>query len=155
MHEGHPVSTVSQIYHDQIYSTYTVSSPVFVPFFSQDALNMLCSYTVSLYMCIYMPPEHNLGSTHFGEQTSSLSSLVPEPWVGTQHCHMVATQVCPVSSVCSLGHRWIPAQKNGGSLCPFFTLISVSSNTWHIKSHAFGLHEWCRDTKTSITTALL
>lgn len=88
------------------------------------------------YVHIYASTANNLGSANFGEQTNSLSHLVPQPWVETQHCHPVVTQVCPVSSVCFLGHHWIRAQKNWGSV---FSSISVNSNTWHMKIHAFGL----------------
>lgn len=71
-----------------------------------------------MYVHLYISPE--LG---FGEQTHSLGSLVPQPWVWTWCYHWVATQICPISSECSLGHQSIPAQENGDSLCPFLTSI--------------------------------
>lgn len=119
-----------------IHSKFTYVCAEFFPGCLKHAVHLHSKFS---YVHIYASRANNLGYTDFVEQTKSWSSLVPQPWVRTQHCHPVVTQLCAVSSVCSLGCHWIPVQKNGGSLCPFFTLISVSSNSWHIKSHTFRL----------------
>lgn len=93
-----------------------------------------------------------LGSTNFGEQINSLSSLIPQPWVGAQHCHPEATWVYSISSLLS-GEPLESCIEVRFPLSLLLSLISVSSNPSYIESMllASGLWDflWCHDTNTS------
>lgn len=106
-----------------MYSQFTYVCDKFFPGYLKHAL-----YLHSKFACV--PPELMiLDPLILGNSpTNSWSSLVPRPWVAARRCHTAVTQLCPVSSACSLGHHWIPAQKKGHSLCPFFSSISDNSH---------------------------
>ena len=145
--------TVNRSDLQHVHNKFTCVSATFFPGCFKRAVHLHSKFA---YVHMYASRANNLGSTNFREQTNSLSGLVPQPWEGTQRCHAAVSQVCPISSLCSLGHHWIPAQQNGGSFCPFFQSLSTGVlGTVNVTPSAIALYEWCHDANTGSTTASL